>query len=312
MSNLSETDFLVVSEKEAHVRLDKLLCQHFPSHSRTYFQYLIEKGFVLVNGESLKKREKPKLGDEIEICFALTPEISLEPEEIPLDILYEDEHLLAINKPSGMVVHPAPGHPSNTFVNALLFHCKKLIPSEGDIRPGIVHRLDKDTSGVLLAAKTHIAHAALVSLFSKRQIEKYYLAVTLGNPGNVTIEAPIKRHPLHRKEMTVLEGGKPATSICKNLAINRELSLVQVQLITGRTHQIRIHLKYLKTPVLGDPIYGSASANAKHQSKRLLLHAHQVCFVHPFTQKVIQIKAPLTSDMKDFIDTHFEWKSQDD
>ncbi|MFS8563652.1 MAG: RluA family pseudouridine synthase [Rhabdochlamydiaceae bacterium] len=208
---------LTVSGSEARVRLDKFLASHFPDYSRSYFQYLIENGFVLVNGEKLKKREIPLPGDEIEVCFQLTPELSLEPENIPLDILFEDEHLIAVNKPIGMVVHPAPGSPNHTFVNALLYHCKTL-PDSGNLRPGIVHRLDKDTSGVLIAAKTHEAHQKLVSMFCDRTIHKKYIAVCLGNPGTLEISAPIKRHPTRRQEMAVSSEGKIAISRVKTLA----------------------------------------------------------------------------------------------
>ncbi len=292
---------LLISEKEAGLRLDKLLAEHYAHHSRAYFQSLIENGYVLVNGNRLKKREKPKIGDEIETCFVLTPGISLEPEEIPLDILYEDEHLLAVNKPAGMVVHPAPGHPSQTFVNALLFHCKQL--GIGDnLRPGIVHRLDKDTSGVLIAAKTAEAHAKLVALFSSRQIEKNYLAVCLGTPGNTTIDAPLRRHPVHRKQMAVCpEGGKEAISRCTVLAVKEQLALVNVQIITGRTHQIRAHLKSHGTPVIGDPVYGSAVANQKYGISRQLLHAHRLEFIHPITKQSLVLSAPLPSDLVHFL-----------
>lgn len=287
------TDLFVLSEEECGDRLDKLLARHFPGQSRTYFQFLIEQGLVLVNGSPLKKRDKPKPGDEVEICFLLTPEISLEPQDIPLDILYEDEHLLAVNKPAGMVVHPAPGHPSGTFVNALLFHCKRLQVEEGNLRPGIVHRLDKDTSGILLAAKTKEAHQKLVSLFCERKIHKYYRAICIGNPGEGLIEAPIGRHPIQRKQMAVHEKGKPAISRCKVLEKNSSLSLVEVELITGRTHQIRVHLKHRGAPILGDPVYGSAAMNEKFQMTRQLLHAYRVELVHPITGEALQLTAPL-------------------
>lgn len=300
--SVSSTDLLIVSEKEAGERLDKLLAAHFPSQSRSYFQFLIENDCVLVNGDKIKKREKPKIGDEIEICFLLTPECSLEPENIPLDILYEDEYLLAINKPAGMVVHPAPGHFSHTFVNALLFHCRTLETSPDNLRPGIIHRLDKDTTGVLLAAKTLSAHQQLVSLFCKREIKKNYLAICLGNPGDVLIEAAIKRHPIKRKEMSICEdGGKEAISRCRVLAHHEKLSLVDVELITGRTHQIRVHLKHRNTPVLGDPVYGSLAANQKYGVTRQLLHAHRLQFIHPMTGQPIEIVAPLPQDMQTFM-----------
>jgi len=281
------------------IRLDKLLVHHFPGHSRTYFQYLIEEGCVLVNGQRMKKKDIPKIGDEIEVCFRLTPEISLEPQNIPLDILYEDESIIAVNKPAGMVVHPAPGNPDKTFVNALLYHCSAL-PGSDQIRPGIVHRLDKDTSGVLLAAKTQLAHQKLISLFCERKIEKRYVAVCLGNPGEGTIDAPIRRHPSKRKEMAVLEGGKPAVSRCRILGTKEHLSLVEVELVTGRTHQIRVHMKHRGTPVLGDAVYGSLAANQKYGADRQLLHARSVKFAHPITGIALEISAPVPPEILNF------------
>ena len=298
------TDFFTVSAEEATVRLDKLLSIHFPQHSRTYFQYLIEQGSVLVNGVSLKKKETPKVGDEIEVCFLLTPEISLEPQDIPLDILFEDEYLIAVNKPANMVVHPAPGHPNNTFVNALLFHCSSLSTSD-PVRPGIVHRLDKDTSGILLAAKTATTHARLVEIFSERRIQKNYLAICVGTPKEGLIDAPIKRHPIQRKEMAVcFENGKEAKSICKVLKKNQQLSLVEIQLLTGRTHQIRVHLKHVGTPVLGDPIYGSSNANKRFNSHRQLLHAHRLHFIHPMKNIPMNLEAPIP---KNFLEMFSEF-----
>lgn len=299
----------IVAEEETGKRLDKLLTERFAQHSRTYFQFLIENGSVLVNGQRIKKREQPKLGDEIEICFLLTPEISLEAENIPLDILYEDEHILAVNKPAGMVVHPAAGHYSQTFVNALLYHCKHLQGSSDNLRPGIVHRLDKDTTGVLLAAKTTEAHQKLISLFCERRIEKHYLAVCIGCPGDVTIDEPIGRHPVRRKEMAISPEGKEAISRCRTIKKNGDLSLVEVQLITGRTHQIRVHLKSRKTPVLGDPVYGSMSSNEKYKVFRQLLHAHRVCFTHPITGMKVELIAPIPDDMSTIIKKNLSFES---
>ncbi len=298
---ISNADQFVVSLEEAHVRLDKLLSLHFPQHSRTYFQMLIEKGCVLVSGKPMKKREKPEAGDEIEICFLLTPEISLEAQDIPLDILHEDEHLLIINKPVGMVVHPAPGHPNGTFVNALLHHCKWNVP-ENDLRPGIVHRLDKDTSGILIAAKTAETHQKLVTLFCERKIQKYYYALTLGNPGDGEINAPIGRHPVRRKEMAIVDTGKEAITRCKVIATKENISLLELELITGRTHQIRVHLKHKGTPILGDPVYGSPSANQKYGVSVQQLHAHRVCFTHPMTGKTLVVSAPIPYEMRRFLE----------
>ncbi|HEX2579166.1 MAG TPA: RluA family pseudouridine synthase [Rhabdochlamydiaceae bacterium] len=294
---MSLSDSLIVSDEMIQDRLDRLLAEHYPAYSRTYFQTLIEQGFVLINSLPVKKKAKPKLGDEIEICFQLTPEISLEPENIPLDILYEDEHLLAINKPAGMVTHPAPGHYKGTFVHALLYHCKTL-PMGDSLRPGIVHRLDKETSGVLLAAKTSQTHQKLVEMFCERKLDKSYLAICVGTPGNGTIEAPIKRHPTKRKEMCVNPTGKPATSITNVLAFDGKLSLVEVKLITGRTHQIRVHLKHKGAPILGDPVYGSPTWNKQYDTHRQMLHAYRLSFSHPITGERINLKAPLTKDFR--------------
>ncbi|MBI5345773.1 MAG: RluA family pseudouridine synthase [Chlamydiae bacterium] len=296
-----ESNTITVSKEEEGVRIDKLLSDRYVAKSRTYFQNLIENGCVLLNGEKTKKRIEAKLGDEIEIFFQASPDISLEPEEIPLDILYEDEHLLAINKPAGMVVHPAPGNWSKTFVNALLFHCKNLADIDNSLRPGIVHRLDKDTSGILLAAKTIETHQKLIESFQKRDIEKEYLTIVLGKNQNAIINAPIGRHPIKRKEMTVLETGKEAITEIKTLAFNEKLSLLLVLPKTGRTHQIRVHLKHLKTPVLGDDLYGNANLNKQYKAARQLLHAYKLKFTHPITQAPMELIAPIPEDFKKFL-----------
>lgn len=294
-----ENDLIVISEQEAGERLDKVLAQRFKErYSRAYFQYLIEKHLVLLNGTPVKKRIKPEVGDEVEIEFALTPEISLEPENIPLDILYEDEMLLAVNKPVGMVIHPAPGHWSGTFVNALLFHCQQLKNLNESLRPGIVHRLDKETSGVLIAAKTTIMQQKLVELFASRQIYKEYLAICIGNPGEGEINAPIGRHPVHRKQMAVIPTGKTAISFYQTLATNGKLSIVKVIIATGRTHQIRVHLKLRGTPVLGDSIYGNNQINKQYGVSHQLLHAAVVRFVHPVTGVELEFRARPSEEMQ--------------
>lgn len=292
---------LIVSKEEANQRLDKYLVEKFPHFSRQYFQYLIREKLVLVGGELVKKAALLKEGDEIEIEFAATEEISLEPEDIPLDILYEDEDILLINKPSSMVVHPAAGNWSHTFVNALIFHCKHLHQPVG-CRPGIVHRLDKDTTGVLLAAKNETAQKRLVNAFVNREIEKEYLAVCLGNPSSQKIENSIGRHPVKRKEMAVVkEKGKKAVTFIQNLASHKGVSLVRCIPITGRTHQIRVHLKSVGCPILGDKIYGNEAVNRKYKAERQYLHAHRLSFYHPIMQQKIDIKAPLAEDMSSFI-----------
>ncbi|MBI5273132.1 MAG: RluA family pseudouridine synthase [Chlamydiia bacterium] len=300
-SMTEETDLLFVAAEEEGARIDKFLAERFPTHSRTYFQNLIEEGCVLLNGELVKKRIALEEGDEISVCFQAIPGPSLEPESIPLDILFEDEHLLVINKPPGMVVHPAPGNWSGTFVNALLAHCHGKAPGDDPIRPGIVHRLDKDTSGVLIAAKTLVAHQKLIEQFSMRQVEKLYLAICLGRPANGTVRAPIGRHPVHRKEMAVLSDGREAISEMHLAAFNEQLSLVLIRPLTGRTHQIRVHLKHIGCPVLGDHVYGNEKQNALLHPARQLLHAYRLGITHPVTAEPLKFSAPLPEDLKIWI-----------
>ncbi len=290
-----------ISPEETGLRIDKILSGRFPHFSRSYFQYLLASGFVLLNGEPVKKRASPLPTDEIEVYFEITPELTITPEPMAFHILFEDEHFLAINKPPGLVVHPAPGHWSGTFVNGLLAHCKTLSTCDDPLRPGIVHRLDKETSGVLLAAKTREAHQKASDLFASRQMEKMYLAICCGRPTNGTINAPIGRHPVHRKEMTVRTDGKEAVSHVQVIAFNHETSLVLIRPKTGRTHQIRVHLKHAGHPILGDAVYGSSRMNQSFAPGRLLLHAYRLSFIHPFTNQPIQLSAPLPNDMKNWV-----------
>lgn len=282
-------------------RIDKLLAKQYPQHSRAYFQYLIEERCITCNGEAVKKRTLPKIGDTVEVFFLHTPEIQLKPQNIPLDILYEDAHLLCINKEAGMVVHPAPGHHENTVVNGLLFYCQSL--PQQDLRPGIVHRLDRDTSGVLVVAKTPLVHQRLIAAFSDRTVHKEYLAVTVGNPGTQSINAPIGRHPVKRKEMTVIDTGREAITYIETLAVNGDFSLVKAKPITGRTHQIRVHLQSLNTPILGDSIYGPHKLNHKLGVSRQLLHAHTISLSHPILDHQITLTAPPPLDLQKWIKT---------
>ena len=291
-----EQESLIITVEEGGERLDKILAGRFRDiKSRTYFQYLIEEGRVWVNGETVKKREKLAEGDEILIHFILTPEIGLSPEPIPLDIVYEDDALLVINKPAGMVVHPAVGNWTGTFVNALLHHCQGLEQSK-DLRPGIVHRLDKETTGLLIAAKTPLVQQRLIEQFSTRQVYKEYLAICLGNPGKQEIQAPIGRHPVNRKLMAVVPNGRPAISRCETVAHRGPLSLVKIVLLTGRTHQIRVHMKHVGMAVLGDDTYGNLQANQKYGAERQMLHASRLKLEHPLTKKMLELEAPLPED----------------
>lgn len=295
---------LIVTEAEAGERLDKILAGRFSEiHSRSYFQNLIENHCVLLNGEPIKKRIKPHAGDEIEVEFILTPEIDLVPEQIPFEILYEDEDLLVINKPVGMVVHPAPGHWTGTFVNGLLYHCRSL-PTGSSLRPGIVHRLDKDTSGLLVAAKTLLAQQRLIEQFSSRKIYKEYLAVCVGNPGQGQQDSPIGRHPVHRQRMAVVPTGRPALTFFETQATHGNLSLVKLVIATGRTHQIRVHMQQLGTPVLGDPVYGFANANKQYGLAHQLLHASILRLTHPISGHPMEFKAPLPTMLAAFLKKH--------
>ena len=292
-----------VEKEEEEIRLDKLLKNRFPSYSRSYFQYVIENRSVTINGKVVKKRQKPKRGDEIELFFLHSPEIVLQPQPIPLEILYEDDHIICVNKPVGMVVHPAPGHGKDTFVNALLYHCHSLERGEERIRPGIVHRLDKDTSGVLIAAKTIKAHQKLIEAFSQREVHKKYLAITIGCPGERRIEASIDRHPYRRKEMAIRqEGGREAVTFFRPLKKGEIFSLIEAKPITGRTHQIRLHLKSAHTPILGDAIYGNERINRKYRVPHHLLHAYFLSFKHPIQENSLTITAPIPEEMGAWIE----------
>lgn len=297
----TDNEILLISEEESGNRLDKILAQRFQGHySRTYFQYLINEQLILLNGEPVKKRVKPQPGDEIEIQFVLTPEIELIAEPIPLNILYEDDCIIVVNKPVGMVVHPAPGNWTGTFVNALLHHCQMLLTNE-TLRPGIVHRLDKDTSGVLVSAKTVEAQQKLTEMFSQRKVYKEYLAVCLGNPGQLSIDAPIGRHPVLRKQMTVIETGRKAMTTCQTVKTNGEFSLVKIVIATGRTHQIRVHMKHVNTPVLGDGVYGNSRVNKQNGISHQLLHAAVLRFQHPISGKEMEFIAEPSEEMNQFI-----------
>ncbi|HCJ83351.1 MAG: hypothetical protein A2Y28_01595 [Chlamydiae bacterium GWC2_50_10] len=299
---MEKREQFLITQEDAGRRLDLLLASHYSSYSRSYFQYLMEAGAVLLNGSPVKKRTKPRLGDEVSLSLIPLPEMRLEPEAIFLDILFEDEHLIAINKPAGMVVHPAPGHPSHTFVNALLHHCKELPDTLGaPLRPGIVHRLDKETSGVLLAAKSQAAHREIVSLFSERKVKKTYVAICLGNPKDQTIRAPLLRHPVRRKEIAVAPSGKEAVTSIRVLSSQGNYSFVEIAPLTGRTHQIRVHMRHIGAPILGDPVYGPAFLNKKLQLSRQLLHARSLFFIHPFEKRPLEISAPLPAAMRSLL-----------
>ncbi len=299
---MDDRDTITVTDDEAGVRLDTLMTARYPERSRTYFQQLIKEGLVLLNGEPVKKRTQPEAGDEIEVQFAYTKETSLAPESIPLDILYEDASLIVVNKPSGLVVHPGAGNWTGTLVNGLLHHFQGLSAQDPEsLRPGLVHRLDKDTTGVIVIAKEARAHQLLVEQFSGRQVEKAYLAICVGNPVTQKVSGAIGRHPTQRKKFAITETGRAAHSDIEPILHNELLSLVRVYPRTGRTHQIRVHLQSINTPVLGDPLYGSERMNKRYGLDGQMLHAHTLKFTHPVTGQPISIKAPLPETFRKLI-----------
>lgn len=294
MESIQETFIL---EKANSERIDTLLAKRYEGYSRTYFQELIENEHVLINGLPSKKRQIPQSGDQIQVIFKKRPGPDLTPQAIPLNILYEDAHLIAVNKSANMVVHPAPGNWSGTFVNALLNHCGEL-PNKSDMRPGIVHRLDKETSGVLIAAKTEEMHQKLVELFKTRAIEKEYIAIAIGKVEDGTINLPITRSEKDRKKMAISPEGKEAITGVKLLAYNGTFSKVSLHPKTGRTHQLRVHLSHQGHPILGDKVYGNETLNERYKISRHYLHAKKLSFVHPVTGKFLEIEAPLPKEME--------------
>ena len=281
-------------------RLDAFLAGRLAELSRSRIQTLIRDQFILVNGHPAKPRDAVKPGDHITIALPEAVPLDAAPQDLPLDILFEDADLVILNKAPGMVVHPAPGNPDGTLVNALLHHCAGKLSGIGGVeRPGIVHRLDKDTSGCLVVAKSDAAHHSLVTQFSERSsMEKLYLAVTEGvpKPAQDTIFTHIGRHPVNRQKMAVVNppGGKSAITDYQVLATDPVTltALVRCHLHTGRTHQIRVHLHHRGCPLVGDPIYGKPSKTAT-LTGRLMLHAWRLAFTHPLTGQRLQFEAPI-------------------
>jgi 23S rRNA pseudouridine1911/1915/1917 synthase len=305
MSGRSET--IAVEQSRPGQRLDTYLRSIFQAVSRGAIQRLIEEGHIKVNGQLVKPTHSPRAGETITVYWPEPRPAEAQPEEIPLDILYEDEDLLVLNKPPGIVVHPAAGNEEHTLVNALLHHCRGKLSGIGGVsRPGIVHRLDKDTSGCLVVAKNDATHNSLAEQFAARSLDKIYLAILCGAVPRASgeIRAAIARHTSHRKRMTVTEDlGREAWTSYKVLERLKAATFVQAVLHTGRTHQIRVHFQHLGYPVAGDDTYGK-SQNARlkeltnYAAPRQLLHAHKITFKHPRTAKKLSCEAPWPEDFQ--------------
>jgi 23S rRNA pseudouridine1911/1915/1917 synthase len=281
-----------INEEHKGERLDKVLSSVNNEWSRSQVQLWMQEGNVVVNGQKVKSSYKCSVGDVIEISIPDPEELDVVPEPMDLEIFYEDSDVLVVNKPKGMVVHPAPGHTTGTLVNGLMAHCKDLSGINGVLRPGIVHRIDKDTSGLLMVAKNDLAHESLVNQLVAKTVTRKYRAIVHGViPHDYgTIDAPLARDPKDRQSMTVVDNGKNAVTHFQVIERFKDFTLVECQLETGRTHQIRVHMKYIGYPLAGDPKYGPRKTlDIGGQA----LHAGVLGFDHPRTNEYLEFEAPL-------------------
>ncbi len=292
----------LIDEVSAKTRIDKFVKEQLGDEiSRTQIQIWIEGGSVLVNGAKVKTNYKLAPGDRITLTIPEAESVEIVPEDIPLDIYYEDSDVIVVNKPRGMVVHPAPGHSSGTLVNALMAHCKDLSGINGELRPGIVHRIDKDTSGLIMAAKNDKSHASLAAQLKEHSVTRKYLALVQGNLSHDqgTVDAPIGRDPHDRKMYTVIDrNSKHAVTHFHVVERFGDYTLLELKLETGRTHQIRVHMKFIGHPLVGDPMYGR-SKGLKINGQAL--HATVLGFVHPSTAEYKEFTAPIPADMEDLL-----------
>lgn len=305
-----------VADTHDGVRLDQFLADVMAGWSRSRVQKLIAQGGVEVNGSPVRKRRKVTAGDTVSVDESLAgppEETRPEPEDMPLEFLYEDEHVLAVNKPAGLVVHPGSGNRGGTLVNGLLHHCSQLAEGFGGDRPGIVHRLDRDTSGVILVAKTQQAHAHLAKQFQDREVAKFYLGVCIGDrpAEHLMIDAPIGRSRRDPTLFCVTRSGRPSQTECWLLGHHSGVAAFRFQLHTGRTHQIRVHLANRGFPIAADTVYGGDRAAAQRIGPlerpfvyrvlklfdRQALHAHRIEFSHPATDRMVRVQAPVPGDM---------------
>jgi 23S rRNA pseudouridine1911/1915/1917 synthase len=305
MSN-NRTETFVIEQTLPGERLDTFLRGRYPVASRGAIQRLIEEGHIRVNGAKVKSTHTPQAGDVVEVHWPEARPSPVQPMDIPLEILFEDEDLLVVNKPAGLVVHPASGTELETLVNALLHHCQGSLSGIGGVeRPGIVHRLDKDTSGCIVVAKNDPTHQALSSQFKERSVEKVYLAIAHGELAETDgdIRATIARHPTHRKCMTVTAGpGREAWTSYRVMERLWHATLVEVALHTGRTHQIRVHFKHIGYPLVGDAVYGKRQIARLREltgftPPRIMLHAYRLSFLHPRSRQRRLFQAPIPEDV---------------
>ncbi len=286
------------------MRIDAWLASYYEGYSRTFYKKLIDDGKVVVNGSAIKTSYRVKQGDMILLDVPLPAKLAVEAEDIPIDIVYEDDHILVVEKPKGMVVHPSPGHYSGTLVNALMSCCgDRLSDINGIIRPGIVHRLDKDTSGLLIVAKNNQVHEKLSSMLKDHLIKRIYAAVVKGvlNTDRGEISAPIGRNPVNRKKMAVnTVAGRHAVTHFRVIERYKESTYIEARLETGRTHQIRVHMAYIGHPVLGDAVYGGRCKD--YDLSGQALHARSISFRHPVTQEFMQFDSQLPEYFKRLLD----------
>ncbi|MDQ0339249.1 23S rRNA pseudouridine1911/1915/1917 synthase [Caldalkalibacillus uzonensis] len=289
-------------EEADGIRIDKFLAEESEGWSRSQIQSWIKEGRVTVNGQPVKVNYKLTENDHVVLRVPPPQEVDIKPEPMDLDIVYEDEDVLVVNKPRGLVVHPAPGHYSGTLVNGLLAHCTDLSGINGVLRPGIVHRIDKDTSGLLMVAKNDRAHLSLAKQLSGHRVIRKYVALVHGQvgPGSGTINAPIGRDPHNRQRMAVVAGGKPAVTHFEVIQRFTRYSLIECRLETGRTHQIRVHMKYIGHPLAGDPVYGPAKTLPIDGQA---LHAKVLGFEHPSSGEQMIFDSPLPQDMEQLINS---------
>ena len=305
----ARTEQFVVEHSVPAGRLDTFLRERFPAVSRGTLQRLIDEGHIRVNGKIVKPTHPPRAGDQVDVHWPEPKSAEARPEEMPLDILFEDKSLIVLNKPAGLVVHPAAGHEEHTLVNALLHHCRGSLSGIGGVaRPGIVHRLDKETSGCLVVAKNDETHLALSKQFSDRQVKKIYCAIVCGELARASgeIRAAIARHPSHRKRMAAMDddSGRAAHTDYQVIQRLKAATLVEAQIHTGRTHQIRVHFQHLGHPLVGDATYGARQNArlkelARYAAPRVMLHARELSFVHPRTKKTVRFEAPLPEDFRE-------------